>query len=149
MRLFNSLRNYFRHLAANPEILTKRTASLSNFFDVFPYLALLPAEIARFTLRLPHFVRSLRASSIEGLVLSESALRTSRSIVTVALILLRFSPERSVLSECSVLWSSDFPPLVTRTTGQPLWLALFLKHLRLIYLPLYFLHEELVLIRFF
>jgi len=51
---------------------------------IFSYLALLHAEIARFTLP-------------EG------------SIVTVALILIWVAPNRPALSGCIILWSSDFP----------------------------------------
>ncbi len=68
--------------------------------DVSSYLALLHAEIARFT-------------------------SPCRDIVTVALILprglLREAAEGPGLAGCIILWSSDFPPrpLVPRQTPSP------------------------------
>ena len=65
-----------------PESMRERIIPLS--FDILPYLALLHAEIARFTL-------------------------PCGSIVTVALILTGISSSGPALSGCIILWSSDFP----------------------------------------
>ncbi len=113
-------------LAAYPELITKRvtSSSLQNFRSqktVTPYLALLPAEIARFTHTV--FDETVESSFSETSRSHDDYTRRKQyARLCSSNPPCQFPGKCSALPECITLRSSDFPPR-RWTSRQPPWPA--------------------------